>query len=131
MSIPAIRAALEARLATLGWANQTEWPNVDFTPTQGTPYQIVSHLGADTGNPTLSGSEMEQGILQVRLMYPLGVGQGDVQDRAEVIRTGFAKNLKLTAGSGYVMVKRTPTIASGYRDGDRWSVPVSIRWANW
>jgi hypothetical protein len=129
MSISLIRIALETHLNTISPLIQTAYENVPFTPVTGVPYQQVFLLPATPANPTMGdGYYREQGIFQVTLMYPLQAGPKTAADKAEAIRTAFKRGLTLTSWSVNVTIDRTPEIGEGRVDGDRWSVPIKIRW---
>lgn len=129
MTIALIEAALEDRLLAITPAIATAFENKTFTPVVGTEYQRINHL---TNTPvdhavTLDVTE-DRGILQVSLFYPLDKGRVPAKTRAQLIRDQFNPPLTLTKGSGKVEITRTPSIGSGFADGDRYMVPVSIYW---
>ena len=132
MSAKAIRAALEAQLSAINPALTTVWENSTVTPTSGTPYQRTNLLRANPDNPTIGTTHYrELGVFQVSLHYPLNAGPSPAETRAELVRTQFKRGTTLTSGGITVTIDGTPTIASGFVDGDRWVVPVSIPyWAN-
>jgi hypothetical protein len=74
------------------------------------------------------GFYREQGIFQITLLYPLQAGTATAAARAQLIRTTFKRGLSMTSGTIKVKVMATPEISSGRVDGDRFSVPVKIRW---
>ena len=53
MSIVAIRALLESRLAAITPALATAFENFPFTPINGTPWQRVNLMAAQPLNPTM------------------------------------------------------------------------------
>lgn len=132
MSAKAIRAALESQLNAMTPALTTVWENSTVTPTSGTPYQRTNLLRANPDNPTIGATHYrELGVFQVSLHYPLNAGPSPAETRAELVRTQFKRGTTLTSGGITVTIDGTPTIASGFVDGDRWVVPVSIPyWAN-
>ena len=65
--------------------------------------------------------------MQVTLRYPLNTGPAAAAARAEAIRTAFPRGLSLTSGAVKVTVSDTPEILPAYIDGDRYAVPVRIR----
>lgn len=129
MSIVSIRAALETKLNSITPSIVTAYENVAFTPVTGTPYQACYTMPATPDNATMGdGYYRAQGIFQVSLFYPLGVGPGTAGARAELIRTAFKRGVSMVSGSVTVRVSNTPEIGQGRVDGDRWMVPVKIRW---
>lgn len=127
MSLPTVRIALETALAAMSPALGTAWDNADYTPTVGTPYQQAHLMPAEPANPETGGLVREQGILSVRLMYPLGAGPGTAETRAELIRSTFYRGASFTSGGVTTVIERTPEIAPGRAEDDRWVVPVRIR----
>ena len=129
MSISSVRIALETKLATITPALSTAYENVPFTPVTGTAYQRAYLMPATPANPTMGdGYYREQGIFQVTLMYPLQAGPKTAADRAELIRAAFKRGTTLTSGTTIVKIDRTPEVSQGRVDGDRWALPVKIRW---
>jgi len=130
MSIISIRAALETKLNGITPAISIAWENVPFTPVAGTPYAQIYLMPASPDNPTLGdGFYRERGILQISLMYPLQAGPLTAETKAEAIRTAFKRGTTMTSGSVTVVVDRTPEIGQGRVDGDRWAVPVRVRYS--
>ena len=123
MSISAIRSTLESALDGMAPAIQTAWQNVPFTPVVGTPYQRATLLLAEPDNREFGASFQEQGFLQVDLCYPQSVGSNAVEARAELLRTTFKRGTTI----GSISIDATPEIKPAYNDGDRYVVPVRIR----
>lgn len=132
MSAKAIRAALEAYLNTMTPAVSIAAENMNFTPVSGTPFQRINLLRANPENPTIGATHYrELGVFQVSLHYPMNAGPSPAETRAELVRAHFKRGTTLTNSGITVTIDGTPTIASGFVDGDRWVVPVSIPyWAN-
>ena len=129
MSIVLVRSALQAKLDAMTPALATAWENDDYTPVVGTPYQAAYVMPAEPDNVTLGDDYYrEQGIFQVSLFYPLQVGTATAEARAELIRTAFKRGVSMTSGAVTVIVDKTPEIPAGRRDGDRWHIPIKIRW---
>ena len=127
MSIASVRAALETKLATITPAIATAYENTPYTPVSGTPYQAC-YLLPVTENPTMGdGYYRLAGIFQVTLFYPLQTGPAAAAARAELIRTAFKRGTSMVSGSVTVIVERTPDILQGRVDGDRWALPVRVR----
>lgn len=131
MSVVAIRAALESALNSMSPSVSTAWENVAFTPVAGTPYQIVNVLFAEPDNREYGSRHQERGYMQIRLMYPQAVGTATVAARAELIRTTFYRGASFTNGGQTVIIEKTPEIAPGAVEGDRYAVICKVRfWAN-
>lgn len=127
MSAVLVRQALEVALAAMSPALGTAWENTDYSPTVGTPYQRVHLLFAEPANPEIGSRYTERGILQVSLAYPLGAGPAAATTRAELLRTTFYRGASFTASGVVTTIERTPEIAPGRVEEDRWVVPVKIR----
>jgi len=132
MSHRNIRIALESRLAAMSPSVAIAGENTNYLPVPGTPYQRSNLLPATPNNPIVGPQfYRELGIYQVSLCYPLNNGPSAAETRAELVRTQFKRGTTLTNGGYTITIDQTPTIASGFVDGDRWVVPVSIPyWAN-
>ena len=128
MSIASVRAALETKLAGMTPALATAYENAPYTPVSGTPYQAC-YLLPVTENPTMGDDYYRvAGIFQVTLFYPLQTGPAAAAARAELIRTAFKRGTSMVSGSVTVITDKTPDIGQGRVDGDRWALPVKIRW---
>lgn len=127
MSVNAIRIALETGLNSITPALATAWENAKFTPTEGTPYQRVSLLFAEPDNIEYGSVFRQNGIMQVSLFYPLLTGTSTASTRAELLRSTFKRGNTYTSGSVKVNISNTPAIKQGRVDGDRWMIPVDIR----
>jgi hypothetical protein len=64
--------------------------------------------------------------MQIDLYYPLNAGPGAASARAELIRTTFSRGASFTASGVKVHVTKTPEIAPGRVEEDRYVVPVRI-----
>jgi hypothetical protein len=124
-----ILRALETQLASVVPALPTAFENVTFTATPGVPYQRTDLLPAATVNPTLGDTmSRESGILQVTLCYPVGTGSGAARAQADLIRAAFPRGHSMTAGTTTVQIDSTPSVAAGLIVGDRYCLPVRIRY---
>lgn len=129
MSIAKVRAALETRLGTLTPALSTAYENAAFTPVAGTPYQRVFLLPATPDNEVLGCDYYREiGIFQVMLCYPLNGGPAAAQARAELLRTHFKRGTSVSNGGVSTIVTATPAVDRALIDGDRFCIPVSIRY---
>lgn len=125
---PSVKKAL--RLALIAFDNvfSTQWENSTFAPVDSVPYQKVNFVFAEPQNPEISGGfYKENGYMQVQLFYPVGPGEGAADLRAQAIRDYFKMGLSFSADGINVTIDRTPYIAQGATDGNRYAVPVKIR----
>lgn len=129
MSIPNIRNALEAALASIAPAIDIVYENVAYEPVPDSPYCEAYLMVATPGNPTMGdGYHQELGVLQVNLQYPLLAGTLDCALRAEAIRALFKRGATFTDGGVSVQVDRTPSIEAGAPEEGRWKQIIRIRW---
>lgn len=128
MSTVSIRKALEIALNAIAPALATAWENAEFVPVTGTPYQAVNLMFATPENPSFGGNFVrERGIFQVTLQYPIQTGVNAAMARAELIKSVFYRGATFVNSGVYVTIDKTPEIAPGSVDGDRWTLPVKIR----
>jgi hypothetical protein len=126
MSAVKIKAALETALNSMT-ALATAWENTPYTPVTGTAYQQVNILFAEPDNIEFGSRHRELGYMQIKLMYPLLNGSVNAITRAELIRTTFFRGASFASGGVTVIIDRTPEISAGSVEGDRWAIPVKIR----
>lgn len=128
VGIVAVRVALEAALNAMNPALATAWENVAFSPPASTvPYQSAYLLLAEPDNAEYGAGHREQGIFQITLCYPLQGGSAAAAARAELIRSTFYRGASFVKDGVTVSIVKTPEVAQGTTDGDRWTVPVKIR----
>lgn len=127
MSLPAVRAALEATLAAISPALPTAWQNVKYIPTPGQAYQRVHLLLAPPANREIGPGYTEQGFMQVALLYPIGTGFTEQEARAELIRAAFPFASTHLSGSERVLITATPEIAPAEPEDDFAKTIVRIR----
>lgn len=127
MSTLKIQQALETRLATMSPALATVAENVDYTPTTGTPYQRLTMVTGEPDNSSIGQRHyIEVGVFMVTLCYPKNTGANACRTRAESVRTLFKRGTTLTIDGIRIIVPRTPKVSTGYVDGDRFCIPVTI-----
>lgn len=128
MSLPAIRAALEGALNGVSGTIATAYENTPFVPATGTPFQQPFLLPAAPANLEIGPGYIEQGIFQVSLYWPKDAGAAAATTQAELIRAAFpfGKTLNISGG-GVVNIVGTPEIGPATADGDRFMVPVKIK----
>lgn len=126
MSAVKIKAALETALSGMTTL-ATAWENIEYAPIAGTPYQQVNILFAEPDNIEYGSNHRELGYMQVKLMYPLKNGSLTAITRAELIRSTFYRGASFTSSGVTVIIERTPEISAGSVEGDRWAIPVKIR----
>jgi len=128
MSIISVRAALQSKLESIPGSVDVAWENFKYDPVDGTPYQAAYVLHT-VENPTMGdGFHRLIGVFQINLYYPLKEGTATAEARAELIKTTFKRGTSMTSGGVTTRIERTPEINQGRADGDRWMIPVKIRW---
>lgn len=129
MSIVKVRAALETQLDAMVPRIDTAWENAAFQSTAGIPYQRVNLMTAAPDNPTFGdGFYREVGYLLVTLCYPLQAGPAGAAARAELLRAAFPRGMSMTKDGITVVIQGTPEIVPSMVDGDRYCIPVRIRY---
>jgi hypothetical protein len=131
MSFPDAKTAIEKKLALLVGVLPTARENMTYTPISGVAYQRINFLKAPDSN-LVKGRKITRisGIAQVTLFYPspsiAGTTLADAM--AEDIKAHFKPVQTLIEGSTKVFITDSPNIATGFPNGDRWVIPVSIQW---
>lgn len=112
------------------------YPSESFTPPTDavTPYWIVEDLRFDPLR-IYYGSDCANwmtGSLFVNCMVPLNWTNTQSAEYAGALADYFKQDTPMGYDDIEVKVSNQPLISSaGYRDGDRWRVPVSIGWEGW
>lgn len=76
----------------------------------------------------VSAGVMDQGLLQIAVIWPKNQGLIAPVEIAEGIKAHFPKGLVLTSGTTQVKISRAPWVAQPLIERDRVSVPVTISW---
>lgn len=127
MSLLKISAAFEKRLKALDANFATALPNLPYTPVTGTPYQRIRMLPATPVNPTLGDSyHREVGFCEIMLFYPVNIGRGLAQAKADAIKNHFPRALALTEAGQVIKIDRTPNVGVEIQTGDRYAIPITI-----
>lgn len=121
-----IRAALEARLNTLSSVPPVWNENVRYEQQSTTTYLRAFVLFGDSVQASLgtSGKDRTDGVFQVDVMTPHGVGQTTWPD---LIADHFKRGTDLTQNS-VTLTTRSVSIAPGFKDDHFYIVPVSVSW---
>lgn len=129
MSFVEAQSALEQKLAAMTPSIDIVYENESYQPTVDSPYQRVSFLPNKTLDLAISADVREYyGLFQISLCYPGGAGRGAAQARADLIDAEFKPVQRFTLGSTTVEITESVNVASGFQDGDRWVVPVTVSW---
>lgn len=124
-----IRAALETHLADTIGVPDIAWENVEFSPTTGTPY-IKSKVINTARRPAVRGLNPQyryQGVFQLLLCYPEGVGPSASQTMANTLIDRFPTGSDLTSNGTAVTIEYSEQMGS-YSDSPWFKTPVNIHW---
>lgn len=100
-----IQAALDTKLNQLAGGIDVAWENTSYIPTKGTAYLRPSLLMAPSSLLNFESLQMNQGIYQIDLFYPLDRGPGDMLMKADEIHDHFKTDLKLVSNGVSVYLK--------------------------
>lgn len=128
MSLLAIRRALEGAFEDIAPAIAIAYENHPFEPVAGVPYAALYLLPAEPDNIEMGPGYTERGLFQANLFYPKDNGAKAALDQAALIRTAFPFAASFDNGGVTVNIYGTPEIAPARTEGDRYLVPVRIRW---
>lgn len=123
-------AAISVTIAGSGGsvlANLTSWPNAVFQAVVGVPYAKIDWIDAAPSEPTQGGGfRVEQGYMQVTLVYPSGIGTGALLARAELIRSYFAKKMSFVQDGLTVTIPQTPQFGSDSQSTEQYTKVIRI-----
>jgi hypothetical protein len=71
---------------------------------------------------------VQEGILLLTAVVRVGNGEARATAIADTIRAGFPYTLRLTAGSGKVLINQPTEPAPGFSDGTYYRIPVRVRY---
>ena len=131
MSQKEIKVALDKAIGLLSGHIQTEYENIAFTPTAGTPYQQLHFLPAPSTSIEISGeASIHRGIYQITLKYPVNRGVNPPLDKAESIIKAFPKS-RVLVENDTVVICELPVYRKLGVDGDRYIYAVSIEYKSY
>tara|TARA_R110002051_G_scaffold230715_1_gene292715 strand:+ start:3035 stop:3433 length:399 start_codon:yes stop_codon:yes gene_type:complete len=129
MADPAdIASALLARVATLSVGSPAlpiAYPDRPFNPPADGKYLEASVFFNRPAWEGLTTGRMDQGLLQVTVVWPKGQGIPGPMRHAADVMAHFPKALTLTNG---VKVSAQPYAASPILDGADTRIPITISW---
>ena len=131
MSQKEIKVAVDKAMGLLSGVIQTEYENVAFAPTAGTPYQQLHFLPAINSSIEITGpGALYRGIYQITLKYPVNKGVNPALDKIESIVKAFPKSRSLIEGTTKVICE-LPVYRKLGVDGDRYIYAVSIEYKSY
>jgi len=124
-----IQAALENRLDSLSGGYDIACPNVKYEPTGNNTFIVPNFIQEETLQVGLgaSGKDETNGIFQIDVVYPAGLGRSSVPDS---VADHFKRGTTMTYNSVNVRV-RSVSIAQAITDGAFHSVPVSVNFQSY
>ena len=124
-----IRSALETYVAATPGIPSLAWENVKFTPTTGTPYIKVRVLNTSRrpANRGLNPQYRYQGILQLHLCYPEGVGPSVSQSMVNTLIDRFPTGLDITSSDIAVTIDHSEQLGA-YNESPWYKTPVYVHW---
>lgn len=134
MADPAeIAVALLARCETLSVGSPAlpvQMPDVTSSaiPPADGKYLAVSYFTNRPAWEGLSEGRMDQGLLQVSVVWPRQQGLVKPSQAASEVMGHFPKGLNLSSGSTKVTIDREPFAASPILEADKTTIPVTISW---
>lgn len=132
MADPAeIAEALLARCATLSVGSPAlpvSYPDVPFAPPADGKYLAVSYFTNRPAWEGLAAGRMDQGLLQVSVVWPRHLGVVKPSQAVAEVMAHFAKGTVLSSGNTKVTIDRQPWPASPLIEADKTTIPVTIQW---
>lgn len=127
--VDAIATALLARVATLSVGSPAlpiAYPEIAFTPPADGKWLEVAIFYNQPKWQGLTSGRMDQGLLQVTVVWPKNLGVPAPLRHAQDVIDHFPKGLTLT---GNVRVQGQPYASSPFVDAADVRVPITIPWA--
>lgn len=112
-----IQNALNSRLNGVTGLPTVAWPNVEFTPTQGTNYVRPTLLPASNVLNALDGDEECKGIYQIDVYTQLKKGTSPLWTIADAIRDHFKNSNSITSGSQVVHIQQVSVSQADRQEG--------------
>lgn len=131
MSLEKVQQALLTKFKAdygTAFANQIAYENLAFTPPKGKPWLSVHFMPADSSVATLgaNGRDTENGIFQISLYTPQGVGEASIRQTVNAFRVSFKPQVLTFEGQPVSIISRSRA-NGGTRDGF-YVVPFTVRW---
>jgi len=121
-----IQIALDTCLNGAGTGLDIAWENTDYTPTLGTAYLRPTLLMAKSSLMDLDDLQLNQGIYQVDIFYPLDKGAGELLTTLDTIYSAFKTDTTLVSGTTTVYIKEISRTREAIRDEAYYSARLEI-----
>jgi hypothetical protein len=127
MTLDELETALGQQVDAIADGTPIAWPNRDYDPADGVPYIEFRHSPVSVDDPTGNGEyEYQRGLLLLTVVTERGKYSGEANGIAQALREGFRKSLRLSAGSGNVVINAPPSFGSPFVDGVYWRQPLVV-----
>lgn len=104
------------------------WPDVAFTPPADGKYLRVDFLPNRPAWEGINAGRLDQGLLQITIIWPRHTGIITSREIAAVIMEHFRKGSKLTGLGVVVRFNREPWAAAPILEDSRTLTPITIPW---
>lgn len=121
-----IHAALDTRLNALTGGTPIAWENTGYTPVKGTAFIRPTLLSAPSSLMDLDDLQLNIGIYQIDLFYPLGTGAGTMLAKADAIYDHFKADLTLVSNSVTVYIKEISRGSPALREESWFTTNIEI-----
>lgn len=109
-----VQTALDTQLYTLNNDIDIAWENINYTPIKESPYLRPTVMMSPSSLLNLDVLQLNEGIYQVDLFYPLEQGSGDLSSMADRIYDLFKSQQQIVSNDTTVYIKQisrtTPAI---------------------
>lgn len=125
MTFNEIETALGQRLEGTSGLPSIAWPNKDFEPSG--QYVEFRHTPNTRLDDTIDGAgAIQTGFAVITVVSPRNAFTNAANAMAQAIADRFTKGLRLTAGSGNVVISGPASLAAGFSDGAYWRQPITV-----
>lgn len=108
--------------------SQVAWENRSFTPPRGKPWMAFFFMPVDERVVTLgpTGYDQADGLLQIDVNYPLGVGEGESRQTINDLRACFTPGTIEFQDHGVTVLSRSRS--HGREKNGYYCIPFTVRW---
>lgn len=127
-----IRAAIESRLATWAAAQTpaltVAWQNKAFTKPTGAHLRATMLPAPGISNHLQGGDHLRVGLYQIDVCVPQGAGPGAAEAFIAALEAQFHAGLRLTAGSGAVLITEPLSALPAQNEDTHYVVPCRFEY---
>ena len=124
--------ALNDRLDTMSGGYTIVEPNEVYEPSADEAFIFEQDVRFDNVRPHIDtgSSDWQTGVFSLAVMTPISWSYSQSLGIVGLIQDHFPKDLQITVSDVLVKITHKPqAIGNGYRDGNLFRIPVSIRWS--